>query len=71
MIDKEQLVNELFLMDAQQTVTDDAGQREIAWYYARDAIEDLLEVERGTLNSYKKFNGDIEAISEFLDGEND
>lgn len=44
-----QLVELLRDLDKQQYETDESGGAEIAWYYYRDDIEDLLGVERGTL----------------------
>lgn len=37
-------------MDRTQQRTDEYGEREIAWYYTRDEVEDILGVPRGTLN---------------------
>jgi hypothetical protein len=48
---KNDLINALREMDAQQQETDEGGGREIAWYYWRETIEDILEVPRGTLGS--------------------
>lgn len=44
-----QLVELLREMDEKQYETDESGGAEIAWYYYRDSIEDLLGLERGTL----------------------
>jgi hypothetical protein len=41
----------LYWMDATQQKTDDAGEREIAWYYFRDQIEDAMGLQRGDLDS--------------------
>lgn len=38
-------------MDRQQTETVERGEREIAWYYFRDEIEDLLGLARGSLDT--------------------
>lgn len=52
---KDERINQLtvllYSMDKQQRITDDAGQREIAWYHYRDQIEDVMGLKRGTLNS--------------------
>lgn len=45
------LVQLLQDMDRTQRQTDEDGGREVAWYYFRDAIEDALGLERGTLNT--------------------
>lgn len=37
-------------MDLQQNVTDLAGQREVAWYYWRDQVEEFLGLDPGALN---------------------
>lgn len=46
-----QLAALLRSMDSQQRDTDDAGQREVAWYYYRDEIEDMMGLPRGALDS--------------------
>lgn len=48
-IDVGRLVRLLREMDHQQSVTDEAGEREIAWYYWQSAIEELLGLEQGAL----------------------
>lgn len=50
-MDLPALIRLLQEMDHQQTVTDELGQREIAWYYWRDGVEDALGIERGTLDT--------------------
>lgn len=45
------LVELLRDMDATQAETEWRGEREIAWYYQRDAIEDALGLERGALDT--------------------
>lgn len=45
------LVSLLQEMDRTQRETDQAGQREIAWYYFRDRVEDALGLARGTLDA--------------------
>lgn len=44
-----QLIEHLQALDKQQYETDESGGAEIAWYYYRDGIEDILGLERGTL----------------------
>ena len=46
---RNDLINALREMDAQQQETDAGGEAEIAWYYWRETIEDILGVARGTL----------------------
>ena len=49
---KSELIEALIEMDRIQNETDEDGEREIAWYYWRDDIEDILQIPRGTLNTY-------------------
>lgn len=45
------LIDLLTAMDRTQAKTDDAGEREIAWYWFRNDIEDALGLPRGALNT--------------------
>lgn len=45
------LVRLLREMDRTQRETDESGGTEVAWYYYRDQIEDLLGLSRGALDS--------------------
>lgn len=38
-------------MDRAQAMADDARSREVAWYGYRNAVEDALKLERGSLDS--------------------
>lgn len=49
---KVKLISCLRDMDDTQRRTDEDGEREIAWYYCRDHIEDILDIPRGSLNSW-------------------
>lgn len=49
-----QLTILLYSMDRQQRDTCDAGQSEIAWYYYRDEIEDVMGLPRGSLDSARQ-----------------
>lgn len=55
-----QLIVLLYDMDRQQQSTDDAGQREIAWYYYRDEIEDVMGLPRGALDSGRENDSERE-----------
>lgn len=46
-----ELVEALREMDRLQQYTDSYGGREIAWYYARDDIEDILRIPRNSLDN--------------------
>lgn len=46
------LTERLRELDRQQAETDESGGAEVAWYYHRDGIEDLLGLARGTLDTY-------------------
>lgn len=45
------LITVLRKMDEFQRETDDAGGAEVAWYYYRDAIEDVIGLKRGELDT--------------------
>lgn len=46
-----QLIEHLRALDKQQYETDEMDGAEIAWYYYRDGIEDILGLQRGTLDT--------------------
>ena len=44
------LIMELRAMDLQQQLTDEHGGRELAWYYWRGDVEEILGLDPGTLD---------------------
>lgn len=50
-MDRDRVISLLREMDKQQTHTEELGDREIAWYYWRDDIEDALDLPRGALDT--------------------
>ena len=52
------LVEVLRDMARTQQETDEDGGREVAWYYYRDQIEDVLGVERGALDTGERMSLD-------------
>jgi hypothetical protein len=65
----EQVICLLRDMDETQRRTDHGGGAEIAWYYQRDALEDALELSRGSLDAGHFTTGDqvmdyVESLAE-------
>lgn len=64
----ERLVPVLRMMDAAQRATDEAGQREIAWYCFRGEVEHVLGLAPGALDTSGPLTGAVPGAAE-EDGE--